>query len=1048
MVPLPKCHATLLKRLALLAGGQAVPEVPVFGELAPAMAVHHGLHQQLYFEALPEAEQRRLSASSDWQRLAFVRHPVERLFRVWYFKIFLDDPFYRARLCASLALPDLFAEGDLIPFSDFVSLVMDNGPTLMASDPHLAPQAQLLSRWSEGELEIMPCSAFASFVDEGLLPRLEPAAQVVVRQEMERHHRCFGFDPLQEHAADLTPAQLAAIESLYAEDLRLSPALSSRIPAEVGSSGSKAVELHRAVSHLEGALRTRHRQLAMLLDSGLASKPRHCQAKPTESTAVTLVHGDPVSGLKPLYDALLQQQADAVLAALGAAMPVQDALQAEREYLRGLAHLLLGRHEQAWHCFEACLQAGYQSEYLLFNAANALRGMGRWADALAYFDRALCLESDFPECQHNRALTLVDLGSLAQAVIALRLLLNYSPDFYQAAFSLGNVLRQQGLLPEAIRAYQMALAQAPDYVDALNNMGLCHAAIGEQDQAIRCYRTGLSVRSDDVNCLQNLAHALTRVRAHQQAQPEYLYLLSLSLTASQQAGAVQGYVGALLELGELQAAQDFVDSQSEPLLRDLYGLHLLPVIYESVEQVEQVRARYASSLERLVDTLDDIQPSHPLYEIFYAHSWLLTNFYLAYQMEDDRALQEGLSTLLAGVLRHRFGAYMDPAGRLQSGQCSKQVSRPNVMADRPLRVGFVSSHLRNHNGCFWSLAFFHALAEAGDFELFAYNLGDESDYVTNKFAQLGCLRQLSLKQETAEQVFACVKADHLDFLFFTDVGMHPASKVMSLMRLASVQAVGWGHPITTGSNAMDWYVTGEDMETERSPEFYSERLCLLPGTGLSYDPPLIEPVDIDLLGHYQLPQDRPLLLSLQSSFKYHPAHDSLYAQISARHPEVLILLVEHMGHASVSQRLLSRLSRAYRDHGLEVESHVRVLPRLSYAHYVNLFGLAHHALDTPDWNGGNSSFQAFAQACPVVTWPGRFMRGRHSVAMLRVMELEGLVAADAQAYVDLSCRLLEDSDFAAEMRAAIAERSHRLFRDQAPADAFVAAVRRLCGRSV
>ncbi len=74
------------------------------------------------------------------------------------------------------------------------------------------------------------------------------------------------------------------------------------------------------------------------------------------------------------------------------------------------------------------------------------------------------------------------------------------------------------------------------------------------------------------------------------------------------------------------------------------------------------------------------------------------------------------------------------------------------------------------------------------------------------------------------------------------------------------------------------------------------------------------------------------------------------------------------------------------------------------------------------------------------------MRGRHTVAMLRVMELEELVANDAEGYVNLSCRLLDDSDFVSEMREAIAQRSHRLFRDQGPAHAFVAAVRQLCGR--
>ena len=76
------------------------------------------------------------------------------------------------------------------------------------------------------------------------------------------------------------------------------------------------------------------------------------------------------------------------------------------------------------------------------------------------------------------------------------------------------------------------------------------------------------------------------------------------------------------------------------------------------------------------------------------------------------------------------------------------------------------------------------------------------------------------------------------------------------MRLAPVQAVGWGHPVTTGSPVMDYYVTGDWMETPESQPFYSEQLVRLPRTGLCYDPPLIEPLAVDLFDRYQYPSWR------------------------------------------------------------------------------------------------------------------------------------------------------------------------------------------------
>jgi predicted O-linked N-acetylglucosamine transferase (SPINDLY family) len=107
---------------------------------------------------------------------------------------------------------------------------------------------------------------------------------------------------------------------------------------------------------------------------------------------------------------------------------------------------------------------------------------------------------------------------------------------------------------------------------------------------------------------------------------------------------------------------------------------------------------------------------------------------------------------------------------------------------------------------------------------------------------------------------------------------------------------------------------------------------------------------------------------------------------------------------------------------------------------MGLFSISHHTIDTIDWNGGNSSFQSFSLDCPVVTLPTSFMRGRHTVAMLEVLEIPDLIAKDADDYIDISTRLLRDNDFYLEMKRLIAERKHRLFHDQAIAAAFRQAV--------
>jgi len=88
--------------------------------------------------------------------------------------------------------------------------------------------------------------------------------------------------------------------------------------------------------------------------------------------------------------------------------------------------------------------------------------------------------------------------------------------------------------------------------------------------------------------------------------------------------------------------------------------------------------------------------------------------------------------------------------------------------------------------------------------------------------------------------------------------------------------------------------------------------------------------------------------------------------------------------------------------------------------------------------------QSFSLDCPVVTLPTAFMRGRHTVSMLEVLELPELIANDVDEYIGISCRLLEDNSFYQQMRSVIGERKDRLFQDKSVAQAFQMAVETIC----
>ena len=88
-------------------------------------------------------------------------------------------------------------------------------------------------------------------------------------------------------------------------------------------------------------------------------------------------------------------------------------------------------------------------------------------------------------------------------------------------------------------------------------------------------------------------------------------------------------------------------------------------------------------------------------------------------------------------------------------------------------------------------------------------------------------------------------------------------------------------------------------------------------------------------------------------------------------------------------------------------------------------------LDTLHFCGFNTTLEAFAAGTPVVTLPGEFMRGRHTAAFYRKMQIGDCVAASPQEYIDIAVRLGTDPEYRAEISNKIAAERDRLWRDPA-----------------
>ena len=1024
---IPKSSSTLLKRLGVWIDGRTPPVELALGETRPALAVHqpklHGLPSMADC-SIEETE--AILTGDQWLRLSVIRHPGERLLSFWHDKLHLGDPQYLG--LNNLVNRSIGNDADLpCRFKDFVGY-LDTHWDQLKSDGHIAPQVELLEPDAINYTVLIQRDKLTRGIEEHILPRLSGDISSIIEAELSDYSKYYSQKLGKKWQGCYNKGSLAILAKRYEGDFeRLGFQPEEGRAYFVKSVKNCEQELlvdpaqqirdrNSQIAALERQLLALRHQLADGLDEKLppldGSKDTECAAWPP--------HNSPEAELQSLYQGIEDKQHAMVIAELSTRKSSE--LRGEELYLLGIAEDLSGLHDQAMKHLSLALERGFKTPYVYFNIGNTKRACGSTSEGIEFYHKALAYFPKFPECRHNLALGYAELGEPKNAELVLRRLINDTPEFNQASFSLGNILRDQKRHAEAVEAYKLCLRHAPEYPDAWNNLGLAHGSLGDSDKAIDCYLKALTISHSFKPARQNLAQAYICQKKYPEALEEFDQFLRLNLNPTEHVAGVQGKVGALLELGRHAEAQSLAIEASDRRVSLLSSLHALPVIYENEEEVTLIREQVRDNLQQLYALLEGLTIDDPSYELLYCHAWSLTNFYLAYQMGDDRPLQELYAGILDRILRPRLGSYMQPL--------------PKRAARERIRIGVISPHLKNHNGSIWCLGWLEGIRNNAAYEIFSYNIGEEEDSGSARFASLGNYRHLPLYPNNASSVLETIRNDDLDLMIFTDIGMHPSSKIISVMHLAAVQAQGWGHPITSGSQTMNYFLSGEGMEGPEAENHYSEILFKLPHSGLNYEVPTAPSLEQDLYSKFLLPEDRPLLLSLQSTFKYVPQNDSVFADIAEQNPEALILLVGHMGYQGVADRLLARMSRAFEKRKLKIDEHIRVLPRLDYPDYMGLFAIAHHTLDTIDWNGGNSSFQSFSLDCPVVTLPTDFMRGRHTVAMLEQMKIPELVANSRENYVEISSRLLKQPAFYNEMKERISHQKTQLFGQLDVAKAF------------
>jgi protein O-GlcNAc transferase len=189
------------------------------------------------------------------------------------------------------------------------------------------------------------------------------------------------------------------------------------------------------------------------------------------------------------------------------------------------------------------------------------------------------------------------------------------------------------------------------------------------------------------------------------------------------------------------------------------------------------------------------------------------------------------------------------------------------------------------------------------------------------------------------------------------------------------------------------------MEPMDAIQHYSEQLILLPKLGERYEqPPRHEP---RTRSHFGLPEHAHIYLCPKRLHKILPEHDALFLDIVIEDPHAVLLFFDTVAPGQ-RRVFVERLQRGMTARRIPPRQQIKFLPTLPRAEFRSVLAVADVMLDTPNFSGGSSALDALAVGLPIVAREGRFMRGRQSAAMLRIVGVPELVVEHDRTYVELA----------------------------------------------
>ena len=221
------------------------------------------------------------------------------------------------------------------------------------------------------------------------------------------------------------------------------------------------------------------------------------------------------------------------------------------------------------------------------------------------------------------------------------------------------------------------------------------------------------------------------------------------------------------------------------------------------------------------------------------------------------------------------------------------------------------------------------------------------------------------------------------------------------MRLARYQITTFGHPETTGSKSIDYYLISKNCVNKNTQKHYSEKLLLMNYLPMVYPKPIVK----KKLSENEL-QRKNIYSCPQTLFKIHPDFDQIIFDIIEMDKKAIVYLIKDRNKVWY-KKLINRLS----NNNKYDPTRIIFLDPLNYEDYLLHIGKASVLLDPIYYGAGNSFFESMLFGTPTITFPTDHIKSRLVLGAYKQMEIaDPPIAKDIKNYVDLAVHYANRDD--------------------------------------